>query len=433
MNKYSIIRLISLFFLLIFFLINGLFWLTLQHFSKQHEVEQIRRFLLAERLFHHNQNDFSIELEQLLVCRSSIPLKKILSEGKIILELPFGKMMEFNSRTFFVTMPPPRFDFNKERAFVRLPPHKIHFTSFVLEDIQPRPLVMFWMIFISIDTLILVFFAYIIRKLFPLHRLKNAIIAFKEGDTNLDLPIDSKDEIAQITHEFNCTLEKIASMREARSLFLRNILHELKTPIMKGSLTTDCLEISVEQERLKRIFTRMDYLLNEFAKMERFSSGEWHLNLQEYRFVDILDHSCDVLLCDKEGIVVKGEESQLILKVDFELFTIALKNLIDNALQYSQGKPIVIIGAESIDIRSIGEALPIEKQNFNKLFNRTFENSSAGLGLGLYISDSIINKHNFRLLYRYSEGYNCFSIILNTIEFLHNSECAASASAKKTF
>ncbi len=416
MNKHSIIRLITLFFILIFFLINGLFWLTQQHFSKQHEVEQIRRFLLADKLFHHNQNDFSIELEQLLIRHSAIPAKKILSEGKTIIELPFGKMIEFDSHTFFVNMPPPPppSDFHKEREFMPPPPHDIkQFTSVVLEDIQPHSLAIFWMVLVATDTLILLFFAYIIRKLLPLHRLKNAIIAFKEGDTHLDLPVSGKDEISQITHEFNCTLEKIASMREARSLFLRNILHELKTPIMKGSLTTDCLEPSVDQERLKRIFTRMDYLLNEFAKMERFSSGEWHLNLQEYRFVDILDHACDVLLCDKESIVVKGEESQLILNVDFELFTIALKNLIDNALKYSKGKPIIIISAESIDIRSIGEALPIEKQNFNKLFNRAFENSSAGLGLGLYISDSIINKHNFRLLYRYADGYNCFSIVLN--------------------
>ncbi|MFA6138189.1 MAG: ArsS family sensor histidine kinase [Sulfurimonas sp.] len=417
MNKHSIIRLITLFFILIFLLINELLWLTQKDFSKQREVEQIRRFLLADKLLHYNRNDFTIELEQLLIRHSEIPVNKILSEGKTVIELPFGKMIEFNSHTFFVNMlPPPPPDAHEKRKFMPPPPHDLkQFTSVVLEDIQPHSLVMFWMVLVAIDTLILLFFAYIIRKLLPLHHLKNAIIAFKEGDTHLDLPMSSKDEISQITHEFNCTLEKIASMREARSLFLRNILHELKTPIMKGSLTTDCLEPSVEQERLKRIFTRMDYLLNEFAKMERFSSGEWHLNLQEYRFVDILDHACDVLLCDKESLSIKGEESQLILKVDFELFTVALKNLIDNALKYSEGKPIVIIGTESIDIRSIGEALPIEKQNFNKLFNRAFENSSAGLGLGLYISDSIINKHNFRLLYRYADGYNCFSIILNTM------------------
>jgi two-component system OmpR family sensor kinase len=355
-----------------------------------------------------------VELEQLMIQHSSLAPKEILAEGKIIIELPFAKIVKFDSRTFFVTIPPP--DSFQEEDFLPPPPHRRnYFSPLVLEDIEPHSLIMFWMVLVATDALILLFFAYLIQKLLPLRHLKNAIVAFKEGDSSLNLPISGKDEISQITHEFNSTLEKIASMREARALFLRNILHELKTPIMKGSLTTDCLEISVEQERLKRIFTRMDYLLNEFAKMERFSSGEWHLNLQEYRFVDILDHACDVLLCDKQNISIEGEESQLILKVDFELFTIALKNLIDNALKYSENKPTIIIGEKSIDIRNIAEALPIEMQNFNKVFNRTFENSSAGLGLGLYISDAVLKKHNFELQYNYVQGYNCFTIVLNTI------------------
>ena len=410
MNKHSIIRLISLFFILIFVLINGLFSIAHQHFSQQHEEEQMRRFLLGDRLFHPNQKDFSIELEQLMITRSIVSVEKIISEGRTLIELPFGKMIQFEGRTFFVNMRPPPPPYSE---FMPPPPHEMEdFHFFALEDIAPHSFVVFWIILVAIDSLILLFFTYLLKKLYPLHRLKNAIIAFKDGDIHLDIPIQGKDEISQITHEFNCVLEKIASMREARSLFLRNILHELKTPIMKGSLTTECLESSAEQERLKRIFTRMDYLLNEFAKMELFSSGEWHLNSQEYRFVDLLDHACDLLLCEKENISIQGEESELILKVDFELFTIALKNLLDNALKYSHEKPIVMIGRSAIEVCSIGDALPKEKQNFNKSFNRAFENSSAGLGLGLYISDSIIKKHNFELLYHYRDGYNCFRIAI---------------------
>ncbi len=415
MNKHSILRLITLFFVLIFALINGLFWIAHQHFSKQQEVEQLRRFLLADRLFHHNQEDFSHELKQLMIRPSTLTHKKLFSEGKTIITLPFGKMIEFEGRTYFANLrpPPPPHFFEKHEFIPPPPPEMNHFHSMVLKDIQPHSSLMFWIILLGTDLLILFFFAYILRKLLPLHRLKNAIIAFKEGDISLNIPITGEDEISQITHEFNHTLEKIASMREARSLFLRNILHELKTPIMKGSLTTDCLNPSSDQERLKRIFERMDYLLGEFATMERFSSDEWHINLQEYRFVDLIDHACDVLLCDKESICVEGEESQLIVKVDFELFTIALKNLLDNALKYSDGKPLLRISTHAIDIYSQGNLLPIEKQTFSKPFNRSFENSSAGLGLGLYITDSILKKHGFRLEYHYDSGLNCFRIFLD--------------------
>ncbi|MFA6143879.1 MAG: ArsS family sensor histidine kinase [Sulfurimonas sp.] len=411
MNKHSLLRLITLFFSIIFILINILFGIAHQHFSKQHELEQMDRFLIADRLFHHHHADVSIELEHLRIRPSSLAVKKLLSKGTITMDLPFGTMIEYEDHTYFVNRrPPPPPKFAEEFVFRPPPPNRHFFERVVFEDIQPHSFIVFWMILVAVDTLVLLFFAYLLRKLLPLHRLKNAIIAFKEGDTHLDVPISGKDEISQITDEFNHALEKIGAMREARSLFLRNILHELKTPIMKGSLTTDCLEPSLEQERLKRIFERMDYLLNEFTRMERFSSGEWQLNLQEYRFVDLLDHACDLLLCEKESLKIHGEESQLILKVDFELFTIALKNLLDNALKYSEDTPILTIRSDTFTLCSVGKPLPIEKQTFTKPFNRSYENSSTGLGLGLYLTHSILQKHGYSLEYHYTQGLNCFRI-----------------------
>jgi two-component system OmpR family sensor kinase len=300
----------------------------------------------------------------------------------------------------------------------KLSPHPLqppfeNFTPIVLEDLKAQSSWKIWMVFIAIDLLMLLFFTYLLQKLTPLHRLKNAIIHFKEGDTLLNVPINGKDEISQITHEFNHALEKIASMKEARALFLRNILHELKTPIMKGSLTADCLSPSEDQERLKRIFNRMNYLLGEFSTMERFNSTEWELNLREYRFVDLLDHACDILLCTKESFELKGEESGLIINVDFELFAIALKNLLDNALKYSDSKPSIMILSHTIEICNAGDPLLEENRNFDKPFNRTYESSITGLGLGLYITYSILHKHGFKLDYHYASGLNCFRILIS--------------------
>lgn len=304
---------------------------------------------------------------------------------------PHGKML-FDHRVFTPPPAPP-------------PPPSVNLTSSALIPI--------WIVFITIDLLILVFYAFLFKKLTPLHRLKESIAQYKDGDQRLGIVITGRDEISQIAEEFNTVLQKISAMKEARALFLRNILHELKTPIMKGSLTADCLSPSAEQERLTRIFNRMNYLLDEFSKMEQFSSGQWRLNLQEYRFVDLLDHTCDILLCDKKALSIKGEDSALIVRVDFELFAIALKNLIDNALKYSKAKPTLMILSHTVEICSIGEPLSDEKQRFSKPFNRTYEGSQSGLGLGLYITDSILKKHGYKLEYHYVNGLNCFRIQLH--------------------
>jgi two-component system OmpR family sensor kinase len=161
------------------------------------------------------------------------------------------------------------------------------------------------------------------------------------------------------------------------------------------------------------IFNRMDYLLDEFSKMEQFSSGEWHLNTRGYRFVDLLDHTCDILLCDKKSLTIKGEDSALMVKADFELFAIALKNLLDNAFKYSDTKPTLIILSHSIEVCSDGEPLSDGNRIFAKPFNRTYESSLRGLGLGLYITHAILQKHGFKLEYNYVSGLNCFRIVLD--------------------
>lgn len=414
-NKHSILTLISLFFALILVLINTLFGIAHIHFEKEQIGDQIRRFDLAERLIHHQSNNFNPELSQLMITTASYSPAFIQTNAKQIVRFPFGQIFDYKGRTFFIRSHPPRPPFPLPILDFPLPPPLPYqdFNPIVLEDLKPQSAGVIWAVFGAIDLLVLLFFGFILKKLAPLHRLKNAIIDFSEGDTHLNVPIEGKDEISQITYEFNHALEKIASMKEARALFLRNILHELKTPIMKGSLTADCLIPSEDQERIKRIFNRMNYLLGEFSTMERFSSGEWDLNLREYRFVDLLDHACDILLCSKESFEIKGEESGLIINVDFELFAIALKNLLDNALKYSETKPSILILSHSIEICNLGDPLPQDNQSFDRPFNRTYESSMTGLGLGLYITHSILRKHGVNLCYHHESGMNCFRIVLS--------------------
>ncbi len=408
-NKHSVLTIISFFFLFIFTLINALFWVALQYTQKRHEEEQLRRFFLAERVIHERDET---TLKHLMIRPSLISSATLLEKGEVIIELPFAKMVEYKGKTFFIHLPPPKPPFGfKEPHPDFMPPPKFRDVE-VLEDVLEQESLLLWAIVAGIDTLILIFFAYLFRKLLPLYRLKNAIRLFKDGDISLDAPSNGKDEISEVTKEFNFVLEKIASMREARSLFLRNVLHELKTPIMKGSLTCESLEPSHEQERLGRIFVRMNYLLDEFAKIERFSSGAWSLSRVEYRFVDILDHAYDLLLCDRDTFTLKGEESGLIVLVDFELFAIAIKNLLDNAVKYGRGKPTVVISLDSIEICNLGDEMSEAKRDFSKPFNRAYEGSSTGLGLGLYLTNSIVQKHGFTLKYSYQDESNCFEICL---------------------
>lgn len=60
--------------------------------------------------------------------------------------------------------------------------------------------------------------------------------------------------------------KKIQTLQDSRKLFLRNIMHELKTPITKGKLITDLMEDTKNQERLKRIFRDLNTFWENLLK-----------------------------------------------------------------------------------------------------------------------------------------------------------------------
>lgn len=262
---------------------------------------------------------------------------------------------------------------------------------------------------ILLNICFITFYIFLIKKLEPLKLLKENITKFANGDLEINTLCNGKDEISAVSNEFNNAIEQIRTLTKSRNLFLRNIMHELKTPITKGLLISNLLEKNKFQESLKKAFFRLEYLLNEFAKIEQFTSSNIKLTKNTFSLEDIIDNSLDILFINKEEITIELQEN-LLVEVDFELFTIVIKNLLDNAMKYGSTKPKLLVQNKSLSIISEGAKLPYPIEEYQKPFNRKYENSSAGLGLGLYIIHSILKAHNLTLEYKFIENNNIFTI-----------------------
>jgi len=95
------------------------------------------------------------------------------------------------------------------------------------------------------------------------------------------------------------------------------------------------------------------------------------------------------------------------LQADFELLSLAIKNLLDNGIKYSQTKRVhILIDHDTVVISNHGEGLsePLEH------YFAPFHTSRGGLGLGLYIVKSILDLHKMDLSYQYTKGENRFTI-----------------------
>ena len=264
-------------------------------------------------------------------------------------------------------------------------------------------------VFSIVFLLIILLYLWIMRSLRPLSTLKNQIKTFSQGNLNISCKSDKNDEIAAVANEFDHAVKMIRELLQSRQLFLRAIMHELKTPIGKGRLISEMLPDEKNRTRMHKIFERLNLLIDEFAKIEQITSKNFQLTIKPYKASDLLEASIDLLLFEnpKQHItttIIKDYK----LDVDFELFTLTLKNLLDNGIKYSTDKHIdVKIDQGKIEIINKGEAL---KEALEEYF-KPFHASKKGLGLGLYIVKSILDIHQMGLTYYHEKGYNTFIVL----------------------
>lgn len=423
-RKLSIVKLVSIFFALTLVVINIAFVIEYKRQISDLQFFTFQRFVMAMKITFHNDADQEAMLENLGVRISTHDKHLLLKEGVKLLEDPFSDMLMYEKKLYFVHRdpPPPPPDRGLHEGFpppflknkMKEPP--------VLENIEEFSLYRLWILGGVINALLLLFFSIVLRKLLRLRNLKSAIRTFGDTKKFQAIGVESEDELGEIASEFNLAMEKIHLLKEARTLFLRNILHELKTPIMKGKILSNSLENAKQQTQLERIFERLETLLGEMVKVEKLSSNEWVLDAKEYRLVDVLDHAMDLLLLgDTKRIHIPPQEMAPLVNVDFELFATAIKNLLDNALKHTSERVEVDICAESLSVCSYGEKIPQERLDFSRAFNRAVEGASSGLGLGLYIANAIVAKHGFELSYVHTEGQNYFTIHFRQKEVEKNS------------
>ncbi|MFW3380936.1 ArsS family sensor histidine kinase [Aliarcobacter butzleri] len=426
---------IRLFFISIFLLINTLIILQFLVDNNAYKILEMKRYISTIKTLEelHRKPDVSndeineriavfdmkladISFEELL--KSDYKKIKIDKDAPIdIYILNSIKYVHFNPNEDFRKIPPPpiiplqnqRLDEFGESIFFKLRPKP--FEILLIDELNEKDFKYFWLVVLfSIDILLLWFFMFIEKKLKPLISLKKDMKNLSNGNLQISTKIDGRDEISQVAKEFDIALKQLKELRDSRNLFLRNIMHEFKTPITKGRLITDIYEDSERKFILIRVFQRLEYLLSEFAKIEELTSGKITLDKRKYYVVDLIEQAFDILLLEEDVIEVEYSH-ELKIEVDFELFSIALKNLIDNAIKYkTEQKPKIIINEDSIQIINKGKELSKDIKEYFKPFNHDYETATSGLGLGLYISNNIIKIHKFELNYIYEDGYHNFFI-----------------------
>ena len=403
MNKNSIIFSTTLNFLItsVLLIVSFIFLLSHENFKKNEQIFERYKPIIKmvsgkkfyfDKDFHKNLLDMNYELFE-----SKEEIKNILSNNK---KMIFAKSNKHNE-TFKIF----EIDGKIYLFFEKFD------TQILIKDLESQNLTnSFYTIFVFVSLLIVITILYIntLKKLLPLKELKDKVINF--GDEKFDFELSnssSKDEVTLLANEFKKSAQKLKNIKESRNIFIRNIMHELKTPITKGKFLLQLEKSDENIEKLKMVFNRLESLINEFATIEELISQNRVLEKKSYFLEDLLDNAKDILMIDDN--CVKNSYENIKLNVNFKLFSIAIKNLIDNAIKYSNDKKVEVL-TQNEDILFVNSGKKLEG-DFEKYLEPFYNKSSnESFGLGLYIVFNILKANGYNLLYKYEDGKNIFIV-----------------------
>lgn len=267
------------------------------------------------------------------------------------------------------------------------------------------------------------------RLIKPLRQMSAAAASFSKGDFSVRIPVNGSDEIGQLSASFNNMAQSLASLEEMRSSFVGNVSHELKTPmtsiagfidgILDGTIPAEKRDyylkiVSDEVKRLSR-------LVRSFLDIARIEAGELKINPIEF---DIVELARRVIIgferqIDEKALEIRGLDMECEVKVfaDFDLTYQIVYNLIDNAVKFSNAGGYIEINIAAkkkkvyVGIKNSGMGIP--SADLPYVFDRFYKTDKSrsrdrkGVGLGLYIVKSVLNKQGQDIVVRSVEGDYC--------------------------
>lgn len=238
-----------------------------------------------------------------------------------------------------------------------------------------------------------------------------AAIVILQWNKNLEKTIAQRTALLREANEQLTVHDKL--QRE----FINIAAHELRTPLqpilgLSQILESKFGERSEEMKVIARNARRLERLTQDILDVSKIESGALTLNIQTIDLDEVIssvimdyrNSLTDAIRTDnnnkKEKVKIKYEPKKLMVKGDRERIQQVISNLINNALRFTKEGAIVvktqvIDGLAQIAVKDTGSG--IDPEIMPRLFEKFVTKSEKGTGLGLYISNNIVQAHGGKM------------------------------------
>jgi two-component system OmpR family sensor kinase len=245
------------------------------------------------------------------------------------------------------------------------------------------------------------------------------------------LPVDSKDELGQLTRTFNEMQAQLRQVDVARKEFIATASHELRTPIFSLAGFVELLQDEDLDEDTRREFletmseqvARLQKLSVDLLDLSRLDAGSVELHSEPVDLAELarsVVHEFTPALAERDtDLEVRLPEHGPEALCDPERVAQIMRILLDNALQHTPTGTHVTVSADrangtaGLSVVDTGPGLPPHSRN--KVFERFYTGDAArGAGLGLAIARELAERMDGRLRVSSHTGRTAFRLELPT-------------------
>ncbi|SHL30972.1 HAMP domain-containing sensor histidine kinase [Flavobacterium chilense] len=231
-------------------------------------------------------------------------------------------------------------------------------------------------------------------------------------------PTSGRDEIKELATTFNYLLERLESGIMIQKNFLKNVSHELKTPL---TIIIGDIDVSLQQPRTNEQYEeilkslRKDTLhlkatlegllvlsgleLSEPQQMEMVRIDEILWNVLEKKAIEYPESKVSVHLN-----AIADHEDLLSVYANKHMLFIALYNILDNAIKFSSPAPVDVFAYSNkgkLEIKITDQGPGISDTDKDAIFELFFRSDNTrhiqGQGLGLFITMQILRLHEINV------------------------------------
>jgi len=235
------------------------------------------------------------------------------------------------------------------------------------------------------------------------------------GELEVRIPEKGEDVIATLARSFNGMaaslqqqITRLAALSQVQQRFVSDVSHELRTPLTTIRLAGDVLydqratfppATERTAELLHTQIERFEVLLADLLEMSRYDAGAVDMEVEPTSIVRLVEDAIEAMTTLSES---KGSELRLVApggyfeaELDSRRIRRILQNLLGNAIDHGEGKPIVVYvdsdpDAVAIAVRDYGVGMT--PASVERVFDRFWradpsrQRVTGGTGLGLAIS-----------------------------------------------